>query len=122
MLHVLKVSFCAHQKLPPAKKLRQGNVFIPVCHSVRGGACVLGVCMPGGGGVAGESATAAGGTHPTGMHSCSTDVSFSSLLSGAIILQTENVTLISNFQMKIQISLHYLPERPCNIIEIIFQR
>ena len=32
----------------PAKKLRQGNVFIPVCDSVR----------------------QAGGTHPTGMHSC----------------------------------------------------
>ena len=28
--------------LPPATKLRQGNVFTPVCHSVHGG----GVCHP----------------------------------------------------------------------------
>ena len=43
----------------------------------RGGACMLqgGVCgegayMAGGGMRAGERATEAGGTHPTGMHSC----------------------------------------------------
>ena len=72
--------------------------------------------------VAGEAATAAGCKHPTGMHSCSTDVSFSSVPSSAIIIQAANVTLISNFQMKIQISFHFLPERPCNISEIIFQR
>ena len=46
-----------------------------------GGACMVGVCIVGGmhgRGVcmvgepcaAGETATAAGGTHPTGMHSC----------------------------------------------------
>ena len=106
--------------LPPATKLRQGNVFTPACHSVhRGGhvwlgvhtwwgVCVAGrgVCMAGGmhgrgacmaGGVhgsrvcmvgvcisagmcggqawqgawvAGETPTATGSTHPTGMHSC----------------------------------------------------
>ena len=36
------------------------------------GACMTG-CVHGGGGgacVAGETATPAGGTHPTGMHSC----------------------------------------------------
>ena len=40
---------------------------------VDGGACVAGgVCGGGGGGpcVAGETATAEDGTHPTGMHSC----------------------------------------------------
>ena len=43
-----------------------------------GGACVAGsmygkrVCMAGGSCVAGETATAADCTHPTGMHSCST--------------------------------------------------
>ena len=67
--------------LPPATKLRQGNVFTPVCHSVhRGG----GVCLPQvpGGGRAdppGRHPPAqcmlgygqqAGGTDPTGMHSC----------------------------------------------------
>ena len=69
--------------LPPAKKLRQGYVFTGVCDSVhrrgrawgwgyawQGGACMSlghvwqGAC------VAGETATAVGGTHPTGMHSC----------------------------------------------------
>ena len=63
--------------LPPATKLRQGNVFTPVCHSVhRGGLpyppgqtppwtgtpspaqCMLGYDQQ------------AGGTHPTGMQSC----------------------------------------------------
>ena len=39
------------------------------------GACMVGTCMTGGMRgrgvcVAGETATAAGGTHPTGMHSC----------------------------------------------------
>ena len=77
-------------------KLRKGNVFTPVCQSFMGGkACVAGgmhgggTCMVGGvrgrghawqgacvmGGiawqgevcVAGETATAADGTHPTGM-------------------------------------------------------
>ena len=74
--------------LPPVTKLRQGNVFTPVCQSfcsrggmhARGhvwwghalqGACVpRGTCVAGGLCVARETATAAGGTHPTGMHSC----------------------------------------------------
>ena len=48
-------------------KLRKGNVFRSVCQEFcpqGGGACVAGVCM------AGDTATAADGTHPTGMHSC----------------------------------------------------
>ena len=61
--------------LPPATKLRQGNVFTAVCHSVHGGGlpyppgqthpradtpvqCMLGYGQQ------------AGGTHPTGMQSC----------------------------------------------------
>ena len=40
------------------------------------GACMTGVCVWGG---AGETATAVGGTHPTGMHSCGT-MSLASLL------------------------------------------
>ena len=32
------------------------------------GACMVGGCVMGG--MAGETATAADGTHPTGMHSC----------------------------------------------------
>ena len=71
-------------------KLREGNVFTSVCDSVHGGgACLVsGVCSGGsllGGGVPAPggsapggadwwrpppTATAAGGTHPTGMHSC----------------------------------------------------
>ena len=44
------------------RSLGQGNMFTPVCHSVhRGGAW----WRPS------RTATAAGGTHPTGMHSCS---------------------------------------------------
>ena len=66
--------------LPPATKLGQGYIFTGVCDSVhRGGGCLVrGVSGPGGGvwsgGVPGGdppgTATAAGGTHPTGMHSC----------------------------------------------------
>ena len=50
---------------------------VVVC--MAGGVCMVGcgawVCMVGGGGggcMAGDMATAADGTHPTGMHSCST--------------------------------------------------
>ena len=80
--------------LPPTNEVCEGNVFTGVCLSTGGGmhgrkgvwrggayvawgayvagghawqgACVVagGVCM------AGETATAAGGTHPTGIHSC----------------------------------------------------
>ena len=80
--------------LPPATKFGQGYIFTGVCHSAKGGGCLLpegacsqgGVSAPGGcllpggvpapGGVPGgdppppRTATAAGGTHPTGMHSC----------------------------------------------------
>ena len=78
------------------RSLGQGNIFAPVCHSVHGGGCLLpgggGVLAPGGSGPGGmhaqggacfggvllaegvptspRTATAAGGTHPTGMHSC----------------------------------------------------
>ena len=61
--------------LPPATKLGQGNVLAGVCDSVNGGGCLVGggsaprgLHSPGGG-VPGV-ATAASGTHPTGMHSC----------------------------------------------------
>ena len=72
----------------PQTKLREGNLFTPVCQSFcsqgdvhgrrsvhgRGcawqGTCVAGGGMRGGGVWAGEMATEAGGTHPTGMHSC----------------------------------------------------
>ena len=64
-------------------------------------------CVPGGE-VAGEAATAAAGTHPTGMHSCSTDVSFSSLPPSGLILQTDKITFISNFPE----NLEQTPPRP----------
>ena len=66
-------------------KLREGNVFTPVCQSVhRGacmqGACVVGACMAGdmhgrcmAGGAWGHAWWGnawQGGMHPTGMHSC----------------------------------------------------
>ena len=68
----------------PQTKLREGNVCTGVCDSVhRGGVSAPSwVPGPGGslpGGVSGPggclvetpwTATAAGGTHPTGMHSC----------------------------------------------------
>ena len=92
------LKFCLHAKyfsplfsplLPPATKLGQGYIFTGICDSVHGGAgtCSRGVCsresapgvyapggrclLPGGAwrGPPG-TATAAGGTHPTGMHSC----------------------------------------------------
>ena len=58
------------------RSLGQGNIFTPVCHSVQGGGgCLVpgGVPAPGGGGAWWRpipEATAPGGTHPTGMHSC----------------------------------------------------
>ena len=85
-----------HLFLPPATKLGQGYIFTGVCDSVHreGGACSQGgsaprgsapgvvpgrggILLPGGllrGGAwwrPPQTATAAGGTHPTGMHSCS---------------------------------------------------
>ena len=62
------------------RSLGQGDIFTPVCHSVHGGgvAWFWGGTAPGGGLVLGGclvedppgTATAAGGTHPTGMQSC----------------------------------------------------
>ena len=43
---------------------------LSVSHFVRGGVRGRGVCMAGGARVAGETATEAGGMHPTRMHSC----------------------------------------------------
>ena len=48
--------------VPPATKLRQGNVFTPVCHSAHREVSV-------GRGVFIRRVTC-GGTYPTGMHSC----------------------------------------------------
>ena len=64
--------------LPPATKLGQGNVFTPVCHSVHGGVChthTPGETPPGQTAHPAQCmlgyAQQAGGTHPTGMQSCS---------------------------------------------------
>ena len=49
------------------------------------GTCLVEGCAWRGGGaacVAGETATAADGTHPTGMHSCSVMLSHSDLING----------------------------------------
>ena len=51
------------------RSLGQGNIFTPVCHYVHGAGCFLGG-MPGGDPPPLRTATAAGGMHPTGMHSC----------------------------------------------------
>ena len=59
--------------LPPANEVCKGYVFTGVCLFTRGtwvaggnawqGVCMVGACV-------GEMATAVGGMHPTGMHSC----------------------------------------------------
>ena len=58
----------------PQTKLRKGNVVTSVCQEFcPGGGCLEGdVHGRGDGGacMAGETATAADGTHPAGMHSC----------------------------------------------------
>ena len=51
--------------LPPANEVCEGYVFTGVCLSTGGGGGEVLEC------VTGETATAASGTHPTGMHSCS---------------------------------------------------
>ena len=86
-----EVSFVSVSFLPPATKLGQGYIFTGVCDSVprRGGGLVRGGAwtggVPGRGGLLRGvtwwrlppgTATAAGGTHPTGMHSCSFSVLF----------------------------------------------
>ena len=73
--------------LPPATGLRQGNVFTSVCQELCpqwGGRAWQGVCVAGGmhgGGhawqgacMAGETTIEVGGTHATGMHSCSLNI------------------------------------------------
>ena len=50
----------------PQTKFGQGNMFTGVCLST--GGCLLPGGLPGGDPL--RTATAAGGTHPTGMHSC----------------------------------------------------
>ena len=66
--------------LPPANVVCEGYVFTPVCQSFcsQGEGCLLpgGVASSRGvpGGDPPGTATAAGGTHPTGMHSCYHDV------------------------------------------------
>ena len=90
--------------LLPATKLGQVNIFTGVCDSVNRGGCLLGgrVTTPGGvysGGSAPRgvsappgTATAAGGTHPTGMHSCCDCF----LLAKALIFLTLQDPLILN--------------------------
>ena len=73
--------FWSMSSLPPATKLGQGYIFTGVCHSVNRGVPIPGgwVPVPGGGSARGGvpggdptgTATDAGGTHPTGMNSCS---------------------------------------------------
>ena len=54
--------------------MRAGGACVPGGCAWQGGACMVkaegGVRGKGGGCVTGDTATAAGGTHPTGMHSC----------------------------------------------------
>ena len=58
--------------LPPAnREVCEGYVFTPVCQSFYSqGGLLPGGCLLGGCGDPPEMATAAGGTHPTGIHSC----------------------------------------------------
>ena len=51
-----------------------GGVCVWQSACVVGGMHARGVCVPGGTCMAGEMATAAGGTHATGMHFCSTNL------------------------------------------------
>ena len=67
------------------RSLGQGNIFTPVCHSVHGGG--------------GIPACIAGGTHPTGMHSCfvlnflySSEINFRAV-SSVYILCVKMVTI-----------------------------
>ena len=92
MLQTLKGALYHSILYRPQNKVCEGYVFTRVCHSVHGGGllpwgvpvpggllpggCLLwGVPAPGGSAPRGVwrppmKATAAGGTHPTGMHSC----------------------------------------------------
>ena len=71
-------SYIEYYLLPPATKLGQGYIFTGVCYSVNRGICSGRCLLPGGVSAPGclvetppGMATAAGGTQPTGMHSCS---------------------------------------------------
>ena len=52
------------------RSLEQGYMFTGVCLSTGGAPASGGCLLPGGCLVAPPTATTAGGTHPTGMHSC----------------------------------------------------
>ena len=63
--------------LPPANEVCEGYVFTPVCHSVHGGGgdVCLSACWdtPPGADIVRHAVRywqQAGGTHPTGMHTC----------------------------------------------------
>ena len=127
--------------LPSATKLWQGNVFTPVCHSVYGGClpqCMLGYTPhqtpllgqttpsrhtllgrqpPLGRHPLGRhpppAVTAADGTHPTGMHSCS--VLYRILLSSELThIQIHVATRIILFQLSTPF-WDYLPISGLNI-------
>ena len=80
----LSAVYGTYKYLPPATKFGQGYIFAGVCDSVRGGLLGRGGSAPEGrrawsrgglvwgvpGGDTPGMATAAGDTHPTGMHSC----------------------------------------------------
>ena len=99
--------------LPPATKLRQGNVFTPVCSSVHRGVChpspgqtPPGRHPPGQKPPQADTPPAqcmlgygqqAGGTHPTGMYSCLIqNLTLSRQRSGLFytVLTTSNLTVI----------------------------
>ena len=64
--------------LPPTNEVCEDYVFTPVCDSIHRGVCIWDVCIQGGGWAelpphqldTTEYGQWAGGTHPTGMHSC----------------------------------------------------
>ena len=58
------------QLLPPANEVCEGYVFTSICHSVQGGGVRDKGHVLQGDLRAGDMVTEAGGTHPTGMHSC----------------------------------------------------
>ena len=62
---------CFHRCLSVRGACMGGHAWQGVCRADGGGASMVGGCM------AGESVTAAGGTHPTGMHSCLKSILFS---------------------------------------------
>ena len=71
------------QLLPPANEVCEGYVFTSICHSVHrvGGVRGRGHALQGDL-RAGDMVTEAGGTHPTGMHSCHSSA-FTGIKKGA---------------------------------------